>query len=662
VRYFFAQWMGRVLPSNGSVGTAYRGDIDGLRALAVLLVIGYHVFPAYLPGGFLGVDIFFVISGFLISSITLREMREGRFSLLHFYARRARRIFPALILVLLAVLAFGWLVLLPYEYQGVGKHAAASAVFVPNFLAWRESGYFEVAAPLKPLLHLWSLGVEEQFYLAWPIFLLVAAKATRKSYLFVLLLSVASFCLALAAGQGFSRAFFFLPHYRAWEIGLGCLLGHWHEDAMAAKPPGRRTAAFFSISGLALIFAGLFFVDPAKPFSVLGLLPAVLGAFLLILAGPQALLNRSLLSWSWLTAIGKISYPLYLWHWPLLSFAVIVARAETAGYLPWVALAFPLAWLTHLFLERPIRKGNARSVYVLVPAMCVVLLVSVAAWHDKLTPRPEIARAEKLFLGPYFGGPFPNTVDIEGGKLLRLGKGSEAVLFLGDSHAQPYIPRLEKLVKGSSGRAKEVLVAYRLGCVPIPHLAERSEPECAKFLEYAVELASAPEVRTVVLTSFWIRGIANYLGRSLDDVIGAGQAEPLGAVAESLEAFLTRLKGKGKRVVVVMNTPFSGAFDLSRMVKRRLWGRWELSLDGMARSDWERVSGFPRSWLKGIAARAGADWIDPTDFLCSQSHCPAVDAAGARVYADFHHLSHEFASDQVTYLDSLVLGPARGGD
>src|SRR5688572_5179641 len=202
----------------------YRADIDGLRGVAVLVVIGFHAFPQYIPGGFIGVDVFFVISGFLISSIILRQLRRSTFSLSDFYARRIRRIFPALILVLAACLLFGSFALLPDELQQLGKHVGAASAFVSNVVLWSETGYFDRAAELKPLLHLWSLGVEEQFYLAWPVLALVLWKRRHDLLLTVLLLSLASFGLGIAVGHESRPAHFYLPMTRFWELGVGCLL------------------------------------------------------------------------------------------------------------------------------------------------------------------------------------------------------------------------------------------------------------------------------------------------------------------------------------------------------------------------------------------------------------------------------------------------------
>lgn len=202
----------------------YRADIDGLRAIAVLAVVGFHAFPDYFPGGFVGVDVFFVISGFLISSIIFREVGRSTFRLPQFYARRIRRIFPALLIVLVACLLFGWFALLPDELEHLGKHVAAAATFVSNLALWQESGYFDRAAELKPLLHLWSLGVEEQFYLVWPMLLLLLWKRQQNIAITIVLLTLTSFMLSIALGQQSPSANFYFPFSRFWELGLGCLL------------------------------------------------------------------------------------------------------------------------------------------------------------------------------------------------------------------------------------------------------------------------------------------------------------------------------------------------------------------------------------------------------------------------------------------------------
>src|SRR5262245_40012984 len=295
----------------------YRPDVDGLRAVAVLAVLAYHAFPSLAPGGFAGVDVFFVISGYLITGIILDDLERGRFTYRNFYWRRIRRIFPALILVLVACLALGWLVLLPDEYAQLGKHVAAGAGVVSNIALWREAGYFDSAAELKPLLHLWSLGVEEQYYLAWPLLLLLFR---RHMGWMIVALGAASFALNIWMVGTHPTAAFYLPFTRFWEL----LAGSYLAFAVRKENP----SPYFSMVGAGLIVLGFILLEPQKAFPGWWALLPVLGAALLIRAGPQGWVNRRVLAHPAMVFVGLISYPLYLWHWPLLTYARIVHGGE----------------------------------------------------------------------------------------------------------------------------------------------------------------------------------------------------------------------------------------------------------------------------------------------------------------------------------------------
>jgi len=354
----------------------YRPDIDGLRAVAVLAVVGFHAFPDWLKGGFVGVDVFFVISGFLISRIIFTSLEGPGFSYAGFYARRARRIFPALISVLLACFACGWLFLPAFEYKQLGKHMAAGTAFVSNFVSWNEAGYFDFAAEVKPLLHLWSLGIEEQFYIFWPLLL---GWAWRSRWNFLALtagIAVASFLLNLHLAGTNSVAAFYSPLARFWELMAGGLLAY-----VSLHKPERLTwrPNFVSAAGLLLVVLGILLIDRQKAFPGWWALLPVLGAVLIITAGPAAWCNRRLLTAKPLVWIGLISYPLYLWHWPVLVFSRRLARvAESVeAQLLAVALSFALAWLTYKLIEMPVREGKKTlagmlSLGALMATLCLV--------------------------------------------------------------------------------------------------------------------------------------------------------------------------------------------------------------------------------------------------------------------------------------------------
>ncbi len=377
----------------------YRSDIDGLRAVAVLSVVSFHASKRWLPGGFIGVDIFFVISGYLISTIIFENLQTNTFSFTSFYARRIKRIFPALIVVLLYVLVFGWFALLSDEYMQLGKHMAAGAGFVSNFALWGEAGYFDNLSETKPLLHLWSLGVEEQFYLIWPLIVWLAWITSKRSYALltlVLAIALASLLLNLITIGTNPVATFYSPQTRFWELLTGSLLALFvvfrpNKTFTLLRPnllppalstpsrdrsPGGRAANTISLFGAALIVFGLLYIRSTFSFPGVWAVPPVLGAALLILAGPQAWLNKVVLSNRIAIWFGVISFPLYLWHWPLLSLARIIESANPSAGIRYgaVALAICLSWLTYRLIERPIRfgPGSAMKVGLLVGCMAVL--------------------------------------------------------------------------------------------------------------------------------------------------------------------------------------------------------------------------------------------------------------------------------------------------
>lgn len=358
------------------VSDRYRPDIDGLRAVAVLLVVIFHAFPQALPGGFIGVDIFFVISGFLITGIIARELDHGCFNLLDFYGRRIRRIFPALIAVLGAVLLLGWFWMLPSAYANLSADAFASAGFAANIALWLQSGYFDVASAKKPLLHLWSLGVEEQFYLLWPLILIWAARARMSLFAVVAVIGLASFALNAALIGPDPVATFYLPFTRAWELlaggALACRFGRLDHTELASN-----LRASFGAVMIALA-AALLDTRAAFP-GWWALLPV--GGSMLLLSAPEAWGSRHLLSSRTSVWFGRISYPLYLWHWPLLVFFAFIKFAPLTllERSLVVGLSIGLAWATFRFIESPIRFGSRGAIKVasLGTAMALVALGGV---------------------------------------------------------------------------------------------------------------------------------------------------------------------------------------------------------------------------------------------------------------------------------------------
>jgi peptidoglycan/LPS O-acetylase OafA/YrhL len=381
--------------------TTYRPDIDGLRCIAVLLVVAFHLFPKAVRGGFIGVDIFFVISGYLITSILFGSMRKSTYSILTFYERRVRRIFPALIVVLVATFTVGWFVLSPEELTSLGQTLIGGASFSANLVLLQQIGYFDIASESKPLLHLWSLGVEEQFYIAWPLILYAAYKRKLNLLTLVCAIMLGSFALNIALVKGQPDRVFYLPFTRAWELGAGVFLVFLREaqghpaivkfsqrvdNLLAAivwdlkrDPQPRNIASDLrAITGLVLIVIGALSLTSRTPFPGFAALLPVIGAALIISA-ENAVINRRVLSSTPFVFLGLISYPLYLWHYPLIAYARLL-NDQAPGWpvqLGIAAASILLAWLTYHLVEKPIRFGRLSQtrIFQLCSAMVVLAIV-----------------------------------------------------------------------------------------------------------------------------------------------------------------------------------------------------------------------------------------------------------------------------------------------
>jgi peptidoglycan/LPS O-acetylase OafA/YrhL len=430
--------------------TKYRPDIDGLRALAVILVVVHHAFPTLAPGGFVGVDVFFVISGYLISGIILDDLRQGRFSYKTFYQRRIRRIFPALIVVLACCLAAGVFLLRADQFIQLGGHTAASAAFLANYSMWSDAGYFMDEAKSNILLHLWSLAVEEQFYIIWPIFLVIAVISRRFFIAAFGIIFAASMALSIVyAKDDPSRAFYWLPP-RMWELMVGAALAY----VTARRTASWRWSAYRTIIGLCLIVIASCFFNASINFPGYYALVPTLGAALVLSASPLALPNRLFLS-NWLAvSIGLISYPLYLWHWPLLAFAKATAAPDSRLLrLLLVFLAIAAAILTYRGVERPIRFKRKTHAAALAFPLAVLgglgYLIQVA---DGFPGRTVASTPDNKFLQYYadmhrhIGGTYLLACDFYDNdlKVARAtipssclpGGNNKAWLVWGDSHAQ----------------------------------------------------------------------------------------------------------------------------------------------------------------------------------------------------------------------------------
>jgi len=659
----------------------YRPDIDGLRAIAVLSVVGYHAFPNWIPGGFIGVDVFFVISGFLISGILFDNLAKGSFSFREFYARRITRIFPALILVLTASLVFGWLVLVADEFRQLGKHVAAGAGFISNLVFWQEAGYFDNAADTKPLLHLWSLGVEEQFYIGWP--LLVYFSWKRKVSLLGLTVTVAalSFALNIASLQGAPEATFYSPLTRFWELLLGGLLAH----SLAGKLPVRPASVAHaqSLIGGALIGIGVLLVSKSSVFPGWWALLPTVGACLLISAGPQAWLNRVLLSRRGMVWFGLISYPLYLWHWPLLSFARIV----TAGTPVWpirvalVLLAVALAWLTYRLVERPIRSGGRRRGTVIT--LCVLTLaIGVAGYvaylsgnqgrpdTEALAPkasplekpagpaeRPASENDAPRFVDNKFAFDWQKDEYLSAQCQTALGKwfisgrcriqnpdAPPTVVLIGDSHARSLF---EPVAAAASRLGGNVVMLGKRGCPTLLDVARLDDDgfgpydDCAEVMQRSIDyVTSTPGIGTVVLTgrfALMISGVnfgAPQFGPDLyklRKLAQPGITDRETIFRLGLEQLINTLTGAGKKVILVLDNPELD-FDPRACLPER-GGR--CTMDRLTVDN--RQARYRTVVSSVVSKNKHVSVIDLMSYLCDVESC-RISSDGYVLYLDHQHL------------------------
>jgi len=661
----------------------YRADIDGLRALAIIPVIVYHLGFPWLPGGFVGVDVFFVISGYLITGILVREIDAGQFSLARFYLRRARRILPALFVVLGASLLGGLLILTPTELQNFGKTMAGAAGFISNVLFFRETGYFDIAAERKPLLMTWSLGIEEQFYIAWPLTLLVLSKRRSLMPAGVAGIAAVSFFIATREVAGGSSAAFYLLPGRAWELLLGASLALRGEFLSL---PSRRSFVSHaaSIAGLGLIIASCLGLDRGSPFPGWNAVPACLGTLLVIWAGEDAIGNRLILSSRPLVLIGLISYPLYLWHWPLKSFAHIVTGPDLPSSLA-VSLAvcaLLLSILTWRFIEKPLRSASATAP---APALArfglltaIFVVVGSLTYFGKGFPgrvpdeflRADAARRDidphaatcLLELSSMASVELPTTACAWGSA------GPPTMALWGDSHAGTLAAGL-----GPSAvrNARGLIQLTATNCPPLPGVhviaGYRRLPGCAEFNEQVSDfLLSRTEIKTVFLTARWAVYTEPSEGRGpAYRLTDAPEGEPSGqdsrAVLERrLRQIVARLTASGKRVVLIGSIPEMGR-NIPECIQRRIWlGRLAIATDACsvpAEAVKQRLT-FSTATLSAIADGSDAVFAAfPAELLCSSADCES--AAGEQIlYLDSDHLSASGARYIVEHLGLDSVGPS----
>lgn len=662
----------------------YRADIDGLRAVAVLAVVIFHGFPDWLKGGFIGVDIFFVISGYLISTILLNNLESHTFSFCDFYSRRILRIFPALLIVLVACFSFGWVALLSDEYKQLGKHIAAGAGFVSNLVLWNEAGYFDNSAETKPLLHLWSLGVEEQFYIVWPLVLWLAWKRNFNILTVAIIISIASFVLNLRFVSDYPVATFYSPLTRFWELLSGSLLAWvfiYKKDVVGERllkvdrllesviyekrnnSGGKTLADVISFTGLFTLLFGFWRIDKGLAFPGAWALLPVSGALLIIAAGSDAWVNRKILSNKVVVWFGLISFPLYLWHWPLLAFARIVEgdALSLALSIGAIFLSVALAWLTYRYVERPVRFGihDKLKVAVLVVFMATIGYVGFNTYERnglefRVSSYSKISKAAGEWQYPGNLIPF----DFEGRTLLKQESFKKNVtLFVGDSNVEQYYPRVDELIKSRPDIANSVVFATGGGCLPVPAAPyDDARKPCVGLMENAFRYAkNNRNVKEVVIGAQWNGYLAH--GAGLNGRFGIGEVDYAASVFK-LTAYIDDLIKNGKKVYLLLNIPTGKQIDPKYMVERKLRyfpHVFNYKTGGVSRQLETEKYGAIQQDLKTHAESVGALVVNPLDYLCDSNKCPSLDEFGEPIYKDEGHLRPRYVRYSAGFIDRLLV-------
>ncbi|MBF0447957.1 MAG: acyltransferase [Magnetococcales bacterium] len=644
----------------------YRADIDGLRALAVLAVLFFHAGSERFSGGFVGVDIFFVISGFLITSIITREIQQGHFSILTFYERRIRRIFPALFSVIFFSTLLAGLILMPDPFQDFGRSVAATTLFGSNILFWMDTGYFAAAAETKPLLHTWSLAVEEQFYIFFPLLLTWLAGYFGRSWKTVLYpLALLSFLLNILGMDHDPSAPFFLAPFRAWELLIGAFL------ALGFIPPIKNTKRREGVAwlGLGLIAWSIFGFSRLTPFPGHAALVPCLGAAALLHSGANGSTRISrFLSLGPVVFIGLISYSLYLWHWPLIVFAKQYAieelsSAETAGL---ILLSLIVASLSWRYIERPFRGSSPRfsrkgvfsgAALAMITALTLGLIADLTqGWPGRIPEQVFYLANFKHSSNPRLKTCLANKNHrIPPEQSCRYGADTPPTYAVwGDSHADSAIHMIGQL---AGQRGESVQYIGFAGCPPVMGVNRYGQPKqnCLQHNHQALDfLSNHPTIQTVFIMARYSNYILPLPGGEpafITDLSGEMRSvqERRQLFKDGLNRSVVQLRRSGKKVVLVYPIPETGFHIPNTLAKLVLRGE---DPAGFSRptADFLERNRFILSLLDSFGQADDIRRIRPHEKLCDDKRC-LVYANKTPLYKDGDHLSLAGAS----YIEPLFL-------
>lgn len=669
--------------------TKYRADIDGLRAISILAVFLYHLFPGTFRGGFIGVDIFFVISGFLISKIIFSQLQIGKFSFIGFYIRRIKRIFPALIFILLSSLTYGFFVLFPDEFSLLGKHVTSASAFLSNLTLHREAGYFDFASEQKPFLHLWSLAVEEQFYVFWPFFLWSLYKISNSKFfqqlhttnnnllgfikqnfilISIFLVTIFSYALNVYLVTKRPSLSFYFTGSRLWEMSCGSLLAYIMFNGKLKinfSNKANVTLHVLSTTFIASIPISFLFLSYENPYFIQLLLFPLLGALLLLYSYEKNLISaqiHKLFSIRALVFIGLISYPIYLFHWPFISFIKIVdpIHLSLGVKLSIFSIVLFISFLIYQYIEKPIRASGSKKTPLFLLLSFIFLggmgyLVNIGTMKPYLSYK--IPESEKITLA-FNEWDYPTNdmreLSFQGETFWKLGSESEhnVVLFFGDSNMEQYAPRISAILNSNSYTHKTAVFATWGGLCPIPNVGRRQKE--VQFVKNVIEYAKRSEVKVIVITAMWM----GYLSGTASSHLylkngGLDKPENLRKALRDFENMLLKLRELGKEVYIITGIPYGDDYGPKHFFHRNFTADWKMSLKHASKTSWNSQNSITKNHLINVAKNTGAIIIDPEDTLCSKETCKTYLGDDFPIYKDVGHLRPSYVKNHVKFLDFL---------
>ena len=665
----------------------YRPEIDGLRAIAVTPVIFFHAGFELFRGGYVGVDVFFVISGYLITSIIYNEKKEGVFSIVNFYERRARRILPALFLVVMVCIFFSWLLPTPEDIKNFSQSAIAVSTFSSNILFWLESGYFTGASELKPLLHTWSLALEEQYYLIFPIFIVAAWRLGDRGIITLLIITfIFSLSLAHWGSSNKPVATFYLLPTRVWEILIGVFAAFYLQNVKIRPPVLLDQIASFT--GLVLIlYSMLFFNEFTPPPSLLILIPTV-GTALIIISGHKHTIVASILGTKPLVLTGLISYSAYLWHQPLLAFLKNISFNEhgLSETIIILIITVVLSIASYKWVEKPFRSKNKISrtkifglsafVACLISLVGILGHVSDGRLFNNFDPSLDAqfsALTDWEYPGALHKGPFESS-------FVSNQSAPPKVLVFGDSHAEQYGPLVSTLTK--QAMSVPTLFLTKSGCPPLPNVYVYNQPHCEKLVDRLNQVLSYyPTIDTIIIAAcfncYFIEGTTNRhdlwiskypkLEESkssfyFKDEKGVEPFRGSDGKRRAIEKFsdLISILSKDYSVAIILDNPLSNQFDPKAhiMAQTMSWNPYfDKKYPNFSKGKFalDEAQLKLTEELKDVLAQHDVKLIDPNPIVCPSNTCKSKDATGKFIYKDKHHMRPFFIASHFEILNNFFL-------